>query len=188
MKIIFLDIDGVLTHEVSNKNENLKDIAHLDEEKIKILKEIVERTNAKIVLHSTWRFYSKKKEEKIYSENYYILVELLKKYRLEIYDHVPIFESKEIITEAISIEDLIAMKPNPELSRASTINEWLKDKQDIESFVIFDDYIDCWENFNYQDNFIHTYYWGDDENKLGLLPKHIKQATDILNKPKVRKR
>lgn len=56
MKIIFLDVYGVLVHANYSNKENL----HIDEEKVKILKEIVDKTDAKIVLSSTWKnFYQK---------------------------------------------------------------------------------------------------------------------------------
>lgn len=50
-KVIFLDVDGVLTHEdyLNGVEEDL------DREKITFLKQIVEETDAKIVLSSTWR-------------------------------------------------------------------------------------------------------------------------------------
>lgn len=47
MKIIFLDIDGVLNYENSKSK--------VEEEKVKLLKEIVDKTGAEIVLSSDWR-------------------------------------------------------------------------------------------------------------------------------------
>lgn len=49
MKIIFLDIDGVLNYENSKSK--------VEEEKVKLLKEIVGRTDAEIVLSSDWRYW-----------------------------------------------------------------------------------------------------------------------------------
>lgn len=57
MDIIFLDVDGVLNN---TKNEFLnKD--RLDKNCILNLKKLLDNTNIKIVLSSTWRFQEKKK-------------------------------------------------------------------------------------------------------------------------------
>ena len=53
MKVIFLDIDGVLNY--SGCKEKIGGIFFVNDERIKILKEIIDKTNAKIVLSSTWR-------------------------------------------------------------------------------------------------------------------------------------
>lgn len=51
MRVIFLDIDGELTY-AGYSNEKTQDI---DLEKVALLKEIVESTDAKIVLSSSWK-------------------------------------------------------------------------------------------------------------------------------------
>lgn len=51
MRVIFLDIDGELTY-TGYRNEKTQDI---DLEKVALLKEIVETTDAKIVLSSSWK-------------------------------------------------------------------------------------------------------------------------------------
>ena len=51
MKAIFLDVDGVLTtFSYHNPDTN-----HINPEKVQVLRQIVERTGAKIVLTSTWK-------------------------------------------------------------------------------------------------------------------------------------
>lgn len=50
MKIIFLDIDWVM-----NSLENHFDVKKFDSEKIKLLEEVLDKTEAKIVLSSSWR-------------------------------------------------------------------------------------------------------------------------------------
>lgn len=84
-KIIFLDVDGVLTHEdyLNGVEEDL------DETKIKILKQIIDQTNAEIVLSSTWRKCNKI-SIKSKRNPYQVLEELLKRQGLEIYDKTPI--------------------------------------------------------------------------------------------------
>lgn len=53
MKVIFLDVDGVL-----NSNQRRLEIGgeSLEEEKVKLLSMIIRRTGAVVVLHSGWRF------------------------------------------------------------------------------------------------------------------------------------
>ena len=76
MKVIFLDVDGVLTSE-----DYLNGVEFdLSEEKIKLLKKIVEQTNAKIVLSSSWKNKTR---------NFPVLENLLNKNGLEIYDTTP---------------------------------------------------------------------------------------------------
>ena len=78
MKVIFLDIDGVLNNDgyfERTKNEKQNRI-ELDDENIKYLKEIIDLTGAKVVVTSTW------KELRIYNE----LISYLKNFGIEVYD------------------------------------------------------------------------------------------------------
>jgi hypothetical protein len=50
MKIIFLDIDGVL-----NSQTNAMEEVHIDNRKMILLRKIIEATEANIVITSTWR-------------------------------------------------------------------------------------------------------------------------------------
>ena len=78
MKVIFLDVDGVLNNDgyfERTKNEKQNRI-ELDDENIKCLKEIIDLTGAKVVVTSTW------KELRIYNE----LISYLKNFGIEVYD------------------------------------------------------------------------------------------------------
>ena len=55
MKIIFLDIDGVLNSRAYDRKRNWNEQTDIDETRLPLIKEIVDATNAKIVLSSTWR-------------------------------------------------------------------------------------------------------------------------------------
>lgn len=57
MKVIFLDIDGVLNHQAWYKNaKGIKgELKHFDPECVKRLNKITDSTDSKIVLSSTWR-------------------------------------------------------------------------------------------------------------------------------------
>ena len=77
MKVIFLDIDGVL-----NSDEYLKKVKRLhiqgieseiDINKIKLLKKAVDETKAKVVLTSSWRFTRKAQSLRNLLANYGIM-------------------------------------------------------------------------------------------------------------------
>lgn len=55
MKIIFLDIDGVLNSRAYDRKRNWNEQTDIDETRLPLIKEIVDATGAKIVLSSTWR-------------------------------------------------------------------------------------------------------------------------------------
>jgi hypothetical protein len=53
VKVIFLDIDGVLNSE---QTENSRELPYIvDEKLLKMLRELLDRTSAKVVLTSSWR-------------------------------------------------------------------------------------------------------------------------------------
>lgn len=59
VRVIFLDIDGVLNSNFWNKNHQteISDGTLIDIEKIRLLSTLVKNTNAKIILHSGWKFW-----------------------------------------------------------------------------------------------------------------------------------
>ena len=154
MKVIFLDIDGVLNRI------GCKDLIHgiyfVMDEKILLLKEIIEATDAKIVLSSTWRYGIPDVENGVYSENafdYLALEKKLAEFDIEIMSHTPISD--------------------PEF-RGHEIDEWLQTwkGETIESFVILDDG-DRMKPHNAK--LVQTSFM------KGLEPKHVKKAINILN-------
>lgn len=112
MKVIFLDVDGVLNSDEyfeKTKGLNLQGIYQdIDVEKIKLLKKAVDETGAKVVLTSSWR----------YTKNAIKLKELLKEYEIFV-DTTPFIENK----------------------RGLEIKKWLLDNQNVDDFVILDDEI-----------------------------------------------
>ena len=59
MKIIFLDIDGVLNSDLWNAShqKEIRDGTLIDEEKVMLLGQLIRSTNARVVLHSGWKFW-----------------------------------------------------------------------------------------------------------------------------------
>lgn len=81
MNIIFLDIDGVL----NNQNYIINNKKDIDESKIIILKELVDKTHALIVITSAWRIIKKEYER---------LNEIFNKYELKIFDKTKSLQGK----------------------------------------------------------------------------------------------
>lgn len=109
MRVVFLDIDGVLNYAGFKKRAF--GYYFVDDEKIKLLKEIVDKTDAKIVLSSTWRlerFPDCRDTAPRSYKLYHKLVRKLKDFDLEIYSHTPIL---------------------PKGCRGKEIEQWLQDWQ-----------------------------------------------------------
>lgn len=90
-KYIFLDIDGVLNSmDWFKENRETSDYTEIDPEKVKLLKEIVDKTGAEIILSSTWRelaAHDSKPDHPMYT----YLVNSLKQFGLYIKDHAPTY-------------------------------------------------------------------------------------------------
>lgn len=155
MKIIFLDIDGVLNSRAYDRQRNWNEQTDIDETRLPFVKKIVDATGAKIVLSSTWREYWDKEPEKRQCDGIYI-DNTFAKYGLEIYDKTP-----ELGRYA---------------ERRDEVNAWLDGAQGtIESFVIIDDYRFGWAELS--DNFVKT----EPNFVLGLEQEHAEKAIKILN-------
>lgn len=180
MKVIFLDIDGVLVHS-NYKNQETKNI---DESKIKLLKKIIEETSAKIVLTSNWRTpYIE--NGKIYRQpEYYTLSSLLKKYGIDIYDQTPLHKLKFLQTEDLQkLDKPIKSRFDPITTRAGEIFTYLETNKEIQSFIIIDDEDSEWEYFDLDKNLIKTNY-----HDKGLKEEHIRQIIEILGKSNTKTR
>ena len=176
MKVLFLDIDGVLNSEnwfayriycVKNNMVNIlmnfvdtddRNIKHkltmLDDRAIANLNRIIEETGCKVVLSSSWR--SSIESENIFTQN----LLKLKGFKYEFYD----------VTPRLWFSDF-------SIRRGEEIKFWLdkeSEKHEIESFVILDDDSDMLpEQMN---NFIHV------DGQVGLTDRDVLTAIKILNK------
>lgn len=151
-KVIFLDIDGVLNC-ISTK-ARCQGYIGIDDLKVKLLKQIIDNTNAKIVLTSTWKTeWNKNLEECDYSGKY--LNNKLKKQKLWILDKT---------------ED------NGK-NRGKGIYDWIK-KYNVDNWLVLDD-----EIFKDYDEEIIRHWIKTDfyDNNGGLQKNHIEKAIKILN-------
>lgn len=128
-KIIFLDIDGVLNSHFWNE-EHQKEISDgtlIDIEKINLLAQLANKTDAKIILHSGWRFWFDSEGTPLRSESER-LVQLLADEGLKISGMTPDLTTEEIRrTKKFS------------LVKADEILLWLKSHQNISRWVVLDD-------------------------------------------------
>lgn len=117
MKVIFLDIDGVLNCYTTK--ERINGILFVDPRKIAMLKEIVDATGANIVLSSTWRLG--RLAQGAARQEFDALVEEMVKFGLSFYGYTPSL---------------------PCGYRGDEIAEWIikeSEKNTIDRFVILDD-------------------------------------------------
>ena len=175
MKVLFLDIDGVLNssnwfeymqycikNDMYNKVLNFVEIndehikrklSMIDDRAIANLNRIVEETGCKVVLSSSWR--SSREYDNALTE--YIFK--LKGFKYELYGVTPRIWAKEFGTQ-----------------RGEEIKTWMdkeSEKNEIESYVILDDDSDMLPE--QMSNFIHI------DGQVGLTDKDVFAAIEILN-------
>lgn len=171
MKVIFLDIDGVLnTSETFKRRRKEYEKTkvwniEIDLDRIARLKYIINMTGAKIVLSSAWRLSLIRKNGDFltYSNEAKQFLDILKSFGLSIYDKTSNINQK----------------------RCLEIKEWLKGKN-IESFIIIDDETsDLMEFCNKE--LIKTSFLKDGvmlenmDDCAGLCDEHVDKAIAILN-------
>ena len=157
MKVIFLDVDGVLNEEKSRSR--CCGYKGLDDKKAGNLAEIVKATGAEIVLISTWKD-SWRKTNKAYQgmmANY--LDDKLKK------QGITVFDKMENVDKGSGFH----------LSRGEGILQYLS-AHSVKKYVILDDY-----QFDYDSCELPDYYVKTDANNGGLTKELALQAIDILN-------
>lgn len=162
MKIIFLDVDGVLNSEVWNQKHKIETENGflIDEETIKLLSHFIKTSGAKIVLHSGWRFWFDKNFSPIRkeSENF---KNLLDKNGLSFYDFTP-----DLTTEEIRKNGKFS------LSKPKEILLWLNNHSDISNWVVIDDIV--LNNKTIQKHQVAP------DSKIGLTLADIEKAIKLL--------
>jgi hypothetical protein len=157
MKIIFLDIDGVLVTRNSIKYQylNFPDDTSIrfSKKAVKNLNKLIRLTKAKIVISSTWRlFHSLEKLQNI-------------------------FEEQKIKGEIISTTSVEKASIEEDIPRGQKIADWLSEYNNVEQYVIIDDDVqaDCIQSHPF--NCVETSY------KRGFSPEErFEEAYAILSK------
>ena len=151
MRLIFLDVDGVLN------NEHTRTTTHdgwcfVDDYLVERLGRLVRESGAKIVLSSTWRDGWNREDETLNEPFFNDLRDKLKEYKIEIWDALP-----------------LPMCPR----RSQAIQAWFDGHRylDVESYVILDDWNDM-------DQFTSHFVWTNPH--YGLRDEDIDEALKIL--------
>lgn len=152
MKVIFLDIDGVVNCWDTKERAPSKVIG-VEQRLISHIKEIVDATGAKLVLSSTWR----------------------KDWAFDLLDGV----DWHYLRDEFAKQDLYFMDYTPsrrDSHRGEEIKEWLESTEyDIESYVVIDDEMfDIWDL--HEGHMVQTSY------STGIKPGAVKMAIEILSK------
>lgn len=134
----------------------------IEDQKVSYLKQIVDATNSKIVLVSTWKEFWHKKPNKKYQDalaNY--LDNKLAKQGLKIVDKTNDYHG--LISRGAGIQEYL----------------WMLKTYDIpvNNYVILDDLPFDYLKVKLSKNLVQTDY-----EKGGLKPNHVKRAIEILNK------
>ena len=154
MKVIFLDVDGVLNF-ASTEARTSSGALGIATAPVKNLRDIVKATGAYIVLTSTWKDEWNFNEDDCSPDGLY-LVRKLKREGLHILDKT---------------QDMV-------LNRGQGIQEWLNKHKGVESWVVLDDEIfPDYEARGIMPHLVQTSFGTDGLNKT-LAAK----AIDILNK------
>ena len=157
MKVIFLDIDGVLNEEKSRSR--CCGYKGIDDKKVENLAKIVKQTNAELVLISTWKDDWRKTDKAHQGMMANYLDRKMKKQGLCIYDKT------ESVDKASGFH----------LSRGEGVLQYLR-KNSVKSFVILDDYQFDYDGCGLTDCYIKT-----DARNGGLTEDFTIKAIKLLN-------
>lgn len=156
MKVIYLDIDGVLN--CSKTRARIADSVGLDGRLIGNLKTIVSETNAKIVLISTWKESWQRDASKKPFQNMFAR-----------------YLDERLAAAAISVYDKTAVKSDGAyLSRGEGILDY-NSAHGVSAFVILDDYQHDYDGCGLTGRWVQT-----DFNGGGLTEERAEDAIKIL--------
>lgn len=150
MKIIFLDIDGVLNSRQYDAERGTDD-GNIDVGRLLLLKQLIDQTGAKIVLTSSWRRHWDPVgacTDEVGKE----LEDTFGRFGIYLYDKTPELDN----------------------DRAKEISKWLAENQNAEDFVVIDDIKFGWHEL--APFVVNTDY----RIGRGLEQRHIEKAIRIL--------
>lgn len=154
MKVIFLDIDGVLNSNRYDRERSPDDTNNIDETRLPLLQRIVEQTNARIVLSSSWRKHWDA-DESLCDETGKGLNQVFARYGLTIFGKTPVISPGD---------------------RDKEVRAWLSAHDgDVEAFVIIDDILTGWGDLS--DQLVRT----SPRIGRGLENEHVEQAIGLLS-------
>lgn len=150
MKVIFLDLDGVLNSAKYLLDHEYYGVA-IDPTRMCLLKQIIDATDAKIVLSTSWREHWEKDVAKCDSTGA-LINSIFSKHGLQIWDKTPQLRTR----------------------RETEIRNWLDKHPDVKNFVVLDDRLLSADYLNGHVIKTSNYFDGLDETD-------VQKAIDILN-------
>lgn len=157
MKVIFLDIDGVLN--TPSSESRCGEYIGIDDEKVEKLKKIVEKTKAEIVLISTWKKYWRKEEK-------------LK----PLQDYSATYLDEKLAKQGLKAIDKTKDKADGRyLPRGEGILEYVC-RNNVENYIILDDCQFDYDGCDLTDCLIKT------KQTEGLTKAQVENACEILLK------
>lgn len=152
VKVIFLDIDGVL-NDVESKTREPKGYIGIDDAKVRLLRKIVEETKANIVLTSTWKKWWEHNDEDCDTSGHYMNQKLRK-------EQLRIIDKTDYMNE-----------------RGQGISEWLVKHPNVTAWAVLDDDVfDDFEEYGIMPHLVKT-----DFHRGGLKETHVERAIQLLN-------
>lgn len=155
MKLIFLDIDGVLNCQ--NSRTKCMGFIGIDDDKVKRLKQIVDATDAKIILCSSWKngwepvFKDEQREDGHYIDR------KMKRQGLKI----------------------INKTDDKGSDRGAGIKKFLENFKSVDSWIVLDDEVfDDYEELGIMPHLVQTDFYNDNG---GIQEEHVQLAIKILN-------
>lgn len=158
MKVIFLDIDGVLNSEEFLKNNQIEVI---DRNNVSILKNIIHKTGAVIVMSSGWRLWF---DDNMMPQDGYsqCLYDILCEFDIKIFEKTPDFSTEEIRTRKTFSH-----------VKAKEIIAWLSEHKTVDKYVVIDDLNLMNEEIN--SHLVKT------NAKVGITEEDAKRAIDMIS-------
>lgn len=129
MKVIFLDVDGVLNSSFWNDSHQreISEGIYVNPEQVRLFGELVADTGAEVVLHSGWRFW---------------LDEDLSANRLEAQNFLDLLEEESVYLYSCTPDlttEVIRRTKQFSLVKAEEIKQWIAIHPDIEQWIVLDD-------------------------------------------------
>ena len=158
MKIIFLDVDGVLN--CSTTTRGWGKMRFVDTRKMYRVREICDRTGAKVVISSSWRWGAREDALPWDKVQWEALLHEFDKHRIPVIGHTPFAFDGD---------------------RGNEIRTWLKMQEEpVEQFVVIDDIIMDLAQFAADGRLVVT------TDKDGLNKERMEKAISILGEDKIR--
>lgn len=149
--VVFLDIDGVLNSVAYDRERTDKD-GNIDVSRFVLLRQIVDATDAQIVLSSSWREHWEPEDEKC--------------------DQIGKELNRAFREAGLGIADKTPMTGN----RQEEISAWLDEHPNIANYVILDDAFGGWGQL--ESHLVRT----NSRIGKGLEDKHVDVAIHILKR------